>query len=158
RIYATATTSNSYTFQVKNAARFVLYTSTGPTAGIMQVCITPTPAGGTACPSTTNNRTLTRAGTVLYQQQQAFSGLDSTLVYTVTVNNVSTVTTQYIDLDAIRVFAPTTALTPGLYQQDNANITFNGSGWITQAVAAASGASRTYSVGATNTYTFQVTG
>ncbi|MEP6985412.1 MAG: hypothetical protein ABI970_07435, partial [Chloroflexota bacterium] len=154
RSYATGA-ANYYNFQVKNAARFILFTSPGPSGGTMQVCITP--EGGTA---TCSNRSDNHAGTLLYQQQQAFNGLDSTVVYTVEVKNVSTVTTQYIDLDAVQVFAPTAALipAPSLYQQDNINITYNGSGWIKQAAPLASAGSRTYATGAANNYSFQVTG
>ncbi len=165
RTYTTvANPATNYTFQVKNAARFVLFTSSGPTGGTMHVCITPWSNGVANGSTTCSDRSLFRA-TLLYQQQQAFEGLDSTLTYKVEVTNVSPppvppAAAKYIDLDAVQVFAPTAALTPGLYQQDNANITYTGSGWIKQAVAAAPAVrSRIYATGPTRSWrAFQVTG
>ncbi|MBL8119945.1 MAG: hypothetical protein JNJ78_20610, partial [Anaerolineae bacterium] len=145
---------NSYSFQMTGGTRFALYSTPGPTGGTMQVCITPLPSGASeSCVNRSNN-----AATTLWQQAQLFTGLNSATVYTVTVTNVSSPTTRYIDLDAVEIFPPTVALTPGLYQETNANITYSGSGWAPIPAATASGGSIRYTVGAGNSYNFQITG
>ncbi len=78
----------------------------------MQVCIVPTPTGGTACPDPLNNFSLTTTA-VLYQQPRYFTGLDSGTPYTVTVTNISPVATRFISLDAILVEAPIASLGAG---------------------------------------------
>ncbi len=100
--------NNSYTFQVQDADRFVLYVSPGPTGGLMQVCYSELPNGVATCSANIN----LYAAAAQWQQPRYFEDLDSTKVYRVTVTNTSTTAKNVVTLDAIQVDAPLVPFEP----------------------------------------------
>ncbi|MEP6988695.1 MAG: hypothetical protein ABI970_24050, partial [Chloroflexota bacterium] len=121
------------------ATRFALITSPSNTGGTMHVCLTPDSGVVPPCVDRSEN---TPIPTVRAQQAQVFS-LDSTKAYTVVVTNMSTLATQYIDLDAIQIVNTPAVLNAGWYQDTDLNVTYTGT-WTQDAQAGITGGQTTF--------------
>ncbi len=123
----------SVTFSINNSVgRVTIYRTTylAGVYGALQIYL-----DGNVTPFMTINNT---SSAFLYGQPFTFAVLPGS--HTITLKNVGA---TYSDLDQITLQAPTTPLTTGTYQEDNAGLIYNGN-WLSASATGALGGTRKY--------------